>query len=106
MIKLSRRCIYNMKTKNELRSAEILLRCSKMEHDNCSVVRDALMKNFKNVLEANTTRTRIGKNDYCVAATALVKTGEIKKFKEELMHLKAKAEQSIKIKNLEVYVSQ
>jgi len=89
----------------KLRNAEILIRCSKPEHDNCSVMVDALMKNFKNVQQANTTRTTIGKKDYCVAATALVKTGEIRKFRNSLAHLKAKTDGRIKVKNFEVYVS-
>jgi len=75
-----------------------------MEHDRCSVVRDALMKNFKNVLEANTTRTHIGDVDYCVAASALVKEGEMKKFETKIRNLKIKSP-AISVKHAKVYFS-
>ena len=88
---------------DQLKRVEILLRCEKPDHDNCSVMTDALMKNFKNILEANTTRTTINNNDYCVAGTALVNESEIKKFQKKLKNVKS--ENNIGIKNLELYIS-
>lgn len=94
-----------MKSKNQYRSAEILLRCSKPEHDNCSVMGDALLKKFKNVLEANTTRTKIGNVTYCVAASGFVKNGEIKKFQNELKNLRIESPELIKVRYSKIYLS-
>lgn len=88
---------------DQLKRVEILLRCEKPDHDNCSVMTHALMKNFKNILEANTTRTTIDNNDYCVAGTALVKESEIKKFKKNLKNVKSNND--IGVKELELYIS-
>jgi len=88
---------------NQLKRVEILLRCEKQNHDNCSVMTHALMKNFKNILEANTTRTTINGNDYCVAGTALINENDIKKFKKDLKNVKSV--NNVGVKNLELYIS-
>ena len=88
---------------NELKQAEILLRCEKENHDNCSVMIDALMKNFKNVLESNTTRTTIDGHDYCIAATALINDNEVKQFKNELKKLKSA--NNIGVRRLKMFTS-
>lgn len=88
---------------NQLKRVEIVLRCEKSNHDNCSVMTDVLMKNFKNILEANTTRTVIGDNNYCVAATALVNEKDIKKFEKNLKNVKSN--NGIGVENLKLYTS-
>ena len=73
--------------KPKIRHADVLLRCSKPEHENCAMLRDALMQNFKNVTMAYTTLTKMD-TDYCVSASAMVKDGEINKFRKQLNELK------------------
>ena len=68
----------------KLHTAFILIRCTKSSHKNCIPIRNALMKNFKNVLEAYTTSEN---TEYCIAGKALVKSSEILKFEKDLEKL-------------------
>lgn len=88
---------------DQLKRVDILLRCEKSEHDNCSVMTHALMANFKNILEVNTTRTTIDNTDYCVAGTALVNKNSIKNFRKKLKNIKS--DDDIGVKNLKLYIS-
>lgn len=72
--------------KSKIRHTDVLLRCSKPDHENCAVLRDTLMQNFKNVTMAYTTLTNMD-TDYCVSASAIVKDGEIVKFRDQLNKL-------------------
>ena len=73
--------------KPKIHHADVLLRCAKPEHENCAILKDALMQNFKNVTMAYTTQTNMD-TDYCVSASAMVKDGEINKFRKRLNELK------------------
>jgi|APSaa5957512535_1039671.scaffolds.fasta_scaffold82885_2 hypothetical protein len=90
--------------KPKIHHADVLLRCSKQEHENCAVLRDALMKNFKNVTMAYTTRTDMD-TDYCVSASAIVKDGEITKFKNQLNELKGTGKNKFKVSKVKLFVS-
>ena len=68
----------------KLHTAFILIRCTKSTHKNCKPIRNALIKNFKNVLEAYTTSKNA---EYCIAGKALVKSSEILKFEKDLEKL-------------------
>ena len=90
--------------KPKIHHADVLLRCSKQEHENCAMLRDSLMKNFKNVTVAYTTRTNMD-TDYCVSASAMVKDGEINKFKKQLESLKGTGQQEFKVSKGKLFVS-
>ena len=90
--------------KPKIHHADILLRCSKKEHENCAVLRDALMQNFKNVTMAYITRTDMD-TDYCVSASAIVKDGEILKFKDQLRKLKGTDKNKFKVSKVKLFTS-
>ncbi len=69
---------------NDLKSAFVLVKCSKNEHNDCRAIRDAMLKKFDYVQEAYTTDTEIDNQKWCVAASALVPSNETEKFKKEL----------------------
>ena len=69
-----------------LKRAELLLCCERKDHNNCSKIVDSLMSGFKTVLEANTTRTTIDGQNYCVAGSMLI--DDVKAFKEDIKRLK------------------
>lgn len=87
-----------------VRHADILLRCFKKEHENCTVMRNALMKNFKNVTSAYTTRTMMDGTDYCVSASAIVKEGELNSFKKRLQRFKGRSPNQFKVSNVKLQV--
>ncbi len=92
-----------MKTpKPKAHYADILLRCSKPEHENCAVMRNVLMENFTNVTKAYTTRTDLD-TDYCVGATAIVKDGEINSFKKQLQNFKK--DSRFKVSKVKIFVN-
>ena len=84
--------------------ADVLLRCSKPEHANCAVMRDALVETFKNVTSAYTTRTDMEGTDYCVSASAIVKDGEIMTFRKKLKHFKGKSPKTFKVSKVKLQV--
>lgn len=94
-----------VKPKSKLHHADILLRCSKAEHENCAIMRDFLMEKFDNVTMAYTTRTVLGNIDYCVAASAIVKDGQINGFKNKLKTFKGTSPNQFKVKHSEVFVN-
>ncbi len=88
--------------KSKIHIADILLRCSKKEHENCAALRDSLLENFKNVTKAYTTRTVLD-TVYCVSATAIVEDGQINKFKKQLRDFKKP--NSFKVSRARLYVN-
>ncbi|MDE0091086.1 MAG: hypothetical protein OXP12_07000 [Thaumarchaeota archaeon] len=68
-------------------------------------MRNAVMKNFKNVLQAYTTNTNIEGVEYCVAGKALVKDSEVEKFERKLRRLKTDAKVPVGISELKMLVS-
>jgi len=91
--------------KPKLHHADILLRCAKNDHENCAVMRDALMKEFGNITMAYTTRTVLDGIDYCVAASAIVKDGQIDDFKNKLKRFEGRPPNKFKVKFSEVFVN-
>ena len=94
-----------MISKNHLHNAFILIRCTKKSHKNCKPVRNALMKNFKNVLQSYTTNADVDGIEYCVAGKALVNTSEIPKFKTKLKNLTTPSKK-IGVKELQVLIAE
>jgi len=90
---------------NQLHNAFVLIRCTKSSHKNCKPVRNALMKNFKNVLQSYTTNTNVEGTEYCVVGKAIVKSNEIKTFKNKLKKLEIGSTRSIGVAKLKVLVS-
>lgn len=88
---------------DQLKRVDILLRCEKPNHNNCSIMTQALIKNCKDVLEVNTTRTKIDNTDYCVAGTALVNENDVKNFRKNLKNVKS--DDGTGVKNLKLYTS-
>ena len=82
--------------KDKVRHADLLLRCSSLDHKDCYHLRDAMM-NFKNVTMTYITRT-IMDTDYCVAGSAIVYDGKINKFKRELRSLEGDGFKTSKMK--------
>lgn len=75
--------------KGDLRSAYILLRCTKKRHDDCRAIRDALLRAHPNVQRAMTTNATVGGQKWCVAGPALVDARKAVQFKREIMRLRA-----------------
>ena len=99
-----------LKLKCKIRTAQILLQCASLEHKDCAVLRDAVFYSFNGVLSAYiTTLTPKMKNaDYCVSAHAIVKDGEINKFRKQLKELKyntGKGKRKSKVTNVKLLVS-
>ena len=93
-----------MVVKSKIRYGHIFLRCSEPEHKRCSVLRDAVMERFSNIVSAYTTITNID-TDYCVGASAIIKNGEINSFREQLQSFKSKT-RKIKVSKARLYVTQ
>lgn len=74
-------------SENELKSAYVLLKCSKKKHNDCRKTRDALLNKYPNVRRAQTTDVKINGEQWCVAATALVNSKDAKQFENELWNL-------------------
>ena len=74
---------------NDLKSALVLIKCSKNKHDDCRTIRDALFQKFTHIQEAYTTDAKIDNQKWCVAASALIPSNETEQFKKELSALDA-----------------
>ncbi len=72
---------------NDLKSAFVLVKCSKNEHDDCRSIRDAMLEKFGQIQEAYTTDAEIDNQKWCVAASALIPSDESDQFKKELSTL-------------------
>ena len=92
------------KQKSDLRSAFILLKCSKQKHNDCRQIRNALIDQIGNVQQAYTTDAELGGEKWCVAASALVDVNKKDEFKKKLWKLAAKGPKPIKITNLELLI--
>lgn len=93
------------KTTNQLHNAFVLIRCTKASHKNCKPVRNALMNNFKNVLQSYTTNAVVEGTEYCVAGKALIKDSEINEFEKNLKKLKTNSSKPVGISELKVLVA-
>ncbi len=80
---------------------DVLLRCSRDEHGDCAVLRDALFENFRQVTRAYTAKTEID-TDYCVSASAVVRHSEIDKFRRKLETLSSA---DAKVSKVKMFVS-
>jgi hypothetical protein len=90
--------------KPRIRHADLFLQCSEPEHKHCPAMRDALMEKFSNVTMAYITKTDM-EVDYCVAASAIVKDGEINSFRKALQNLKGKGKEKFNVSKVKLYVS-
>ncbi len=93
-------------SKNELKSAYILLKCNKKEHNDCRRIRDALLEKYPNVRRAHTTNVKIHDERWCVAATALVDSADEKKFERGLWSIHTSTKKSIGISNVHLVIDQ
>lgn len=94
------------KQKDTLHNALVLIRCSKSSHKNCKPVRNAVMKNFKNVLQSYTTHAEMEGTEYCVASKAIVKDSELKKFTAKMQKLQTgTAARPVTVSKLRVLVT-
>ncbi len=96
--------------KSDLKSAFILLKCSKTQHDDCRKIRDALIDKVSNIQEAYTTDAEVDNEKWCVAASALINAKEKEQFEKKLWSLEAEhdepnaAEPLITIKQVQLLV--
>ena len=67
-------------------TASVFLRCTDAVHVNCIGLLGSV-KSLSNVTYAETTNTKIDKEEYCVHGVALVKQSEVKKFQKKLQGL-------------------
>ena len=79
----------NLEQSNDLKSALVLVKCSKNEHNDCRTIRDAMLKKFGHIQEAYTTHAEINNQKWCIAASALIPSNESDQFKKELSILDA-----------------
>ena len=93
-------------SKNELKSAYVLLKCNKKEHDDCRKIRDALLKKYPNVRRAQTTDAKINGEQWCVAATALVNSKDAKQFEDELWSLRTSEKKPVGVANVHFIIDQ
>lgn len=91
---------------DQIRNAFVLIRCTKASHKNCKPVRNAVMKEFKNVLQSYTTDADIDGVRYCVACKALVRDSEVKKFERNLRRLKTGSKRQVGVEKMKMLVSQ
>ena len=90
-----------MVTKTELRSAYILLKCSKKSHDDCRDIRDTLLRMYPTVRRAMTTNAIINSKHWCVSATALVSTKDAKQFENKLRNITCITDtKTVKVKDI------
>ena len=90
----------------QLHNAFVLIRCTKQSHKNCKPVRNALMKNFNNILQSYTTNSEVEGIEYCVVGKAIVKGNEIKPFQNKLKKLEAgTASRPVGVAELKVLIS-
>lgn len=73
-----------------MRRADLLLRCSEDDHKNCLSMRDALLRDFPNVMSAFPTRVTLDA-EYCVAASAFVRKRDAGAFKRKLEAFRGKS---------------
>ena len=55
----------------------VLLRCSEGKHDNCTVMRNMLIKNVRNVTMAYAANTELDGETYCVVARAIINRDDV-----------------------------
>jgi len=89
---------------NDLKSAFILLKCSKRSHNDCRKIRDAMFDELPYVQEAYTTNAKIGGEQWCVAASALVPANKTKYLERKLRSLVAHDRKDITVDNLKLLV--
>lgn len=90
-----------MVVKTELRSAYILLKCSKKSHDDCRDIRDTLLRMHPIIRRAMTTNSIINNKQWCVSATALVSTKDAKQFENKLRSITCTTgTKTVKIKDI------
>ena len=94
-----------MSQKYNLVKAHILLQCSDPNHkDMCAKLRDALLENFNEVLEAGTVAPIEGSTDFCVSGIAKINSKKYDKFKAALRSLKANPKTNSTVKDVKVYL--
>ena len=90
-----------MTAKTKLKSAYILLKCSKKNHDDCRDIRDTLLRMYPTVRRASTTNAIINGKRWCVSATALVSSKDAKQFENKLRNITCVTDtKTVKINNI------
>ena len=79
----------------------IAIECSDNDHDDCTPVRDAIIK-FKPITEAYTTSVMEGNSIYCVAGTAVGTSTELATLKKKIKNLRTKT-RGLEVKKVEMY---
>ena len=91
----------------ELRSAFVLVKCSKKNHNDCRKIRDAVVEQSNgHIQEVFTTNAEIEGRTWCVAASALVPADEIKKFEKSLLAVRTAGRHAATVRNLKLVFSQ
>jgi len=90
--------------KSDLKSAFILLRCSKTNHDDCRKIRDALLDQVGNVQEAYTTDAEIDGVKWCVAASALVDVNDTKNVDKRIWDVHAVSKKPITVNDMRLFI--
>ena len=96
----------NLEKSNDLKSAFVLVKCSKKNHDDCRKIRDALVEESSYVQEAYTTNANVDNEQWCVAASALVPSNEAEKFANDLWKISTRGQKPITVKNVKLLINQ
>ncbi|RNJ79807.1 MAG: hypothetical protein D9C04_03840 [Nitrosopumilus sp. B06] len=90
----------------DLKDVYFMFRCTKDRHDNCIPMRNAAMHSSESILQAYTTNIELDGDRYCVTGKALVKAGELGKFKDGLRKIRSKSIHPTRVKHLKILVGQ
>ena len=89
-----------------LLNAFILLQCSQRTHNDCRRIRDALVEGTSGYVQsAYTAYAMVGGRRYCVAASALVPSGEAEKFRRRIRRIRTGGKVPVTVKHIELTVN-
>ncbi len=92
---------------DELQTALVLVRCSKTRHDDCREIMNAMLKRFGQIQEAYTTNAKVDAKEWCVAASALIPSSGLARFREELGGLTTREDDTdVTVSDLKILASE
>ena len=85
----------HMSKEENLVFANVSLKCADDNHEGtCELLRDILLNQFNNVLEAEVVKTVVGSPDFCVIATAKITASNKTSFEKALKNMRVSDKKS------------
>ncbi len=90
----------------KLIKADIRLQCTDANHKGtCLKLRDSLLDNYNEILEAQITRTVHGSPDFCVTAIAMIHPTKKSQFEKSLKNLDKTSKTISKVRDVKIQLA-